>query len=55
MGLIREPKGVDFVVESKPWTDDELIEFRALMKKLKETNQNKSQRVLPKRTRKKYA
>ena len=31
MGLIREPKGVDFTVESKPWSAKELADFRKLM------------------------
>jgi hypothetical protein len=35
MGLIREPKNVDFTVESKPWTEAELADFRKLMKVLK--------------------
>jgi hypothetical protein len=35
MGLIREPKNVDFTVESKPWTEQELADFRKLMKQLK--------------------
>jgi hypothetical protein len=34
-GLIREPKDVDFTVESKPWTEQELVDFRKLMKELK--------------------
>lgn len=55
MGFIREPKDVDFVVESKPWTEAELLEFRALMKKLREADKAKMQRVQPKRTSKKLA
>ena len=35
MGLIREPKNVDFIVQSEPWTDDELRDFRVLMNELK--------------------
>jgi len=31
MGLIREPKEVDFTMESKPWTEKELVDFRKLM------------------------
>ena len=38
MGLIREPKNVDFTVQSIPWTEDELRDFRVLMKKLKAKN-----------------
>jgi len=35
MSIVKEPKGVDFVVKSEPWSDDELKEFRELMKKQK--------------------
>ena len=35
MGLIREPKGVDFTVASKPWSAKELADFRKLMTELK--------------------
>lgn len=36
MGLIREPKNVDFTVLDKPWSDDELKEFSAFIKLRKE-------------------
>lgn len=35
MGLIKEPKNVDFTVQSEPWTEDELKDFRKLMNELK--------------------
>lgn len=35
MAIIKEPKGIDFVVKSEPWSDEELKEFRKLMKKHK--------------------
>ena len=38
MGLIREPKNVDFSVQSKPWTEEELRDFRKLMTELKAKN-----------------
>ncbi len=38
MGLIREPKNVDFTVQSKPWTDEELRDFRKLMNEIKAKN-----------------
>ncbi len=31
MGLIREPKNVDFYVLDKPWTDEERKEFSAFI------------------------
>ena len=36
MGLIKEPKEIDFSVKSEPWTDKELFDFREIMKKSKE-------------------
>lgn len=45
MGLIKEPKNVDFTVQSKPWTEDELRDFRKLMTKLKEKNALKKGRT----------
>ena len=41
MGLIREPKNIDFTVQSKPWTDEELRDFRILMNDLKAKNTTK--------------
>jgi hypothetical protein len=38
MGLIREPKNVDFTGQSKPWTVEELCVFRKLMNELKLKN-----------------
>jgi hypothetical protein len=38
MGLIREPKNVDFTVQSKPWTEIELRDFRKLMNTIKAKN-----------------
>lgn len=38
MGLIREPKNVDFSNKSEPWTEKELADFRKIMKVIKEKN-----------------
>ena len=35
MAIVKEPKGIDFVVKSEPWTNQELKEFRMLMKNKK--------------------
>ena len=35
MGLIKEPRNVDFYVIDKPWTADEKKEFSQLIQKLK--------------------
>ncbi|MFZ4796371.1 MAG: hypothetical protein ACOYMA_02690 [Bacteroidia bacterium] len=51
MGLIREQKNVDFTVQSKPWTDEELIDFRKLMAELKAKNALKN--IRPSRTKRK--
>jgi len=52
MAIVKEPKGVDFVVKSEPWTDKKLKEFRKLMKKQKsklgEKNAPKSKRITKK-------
>ena len=45
MRLIKEPKNVDFTVQSKPWTEEELIDFRKLMSELK--SQNKKRKIQP--------
>ena len=45
MGLIREPKNVDFTVQSKPWTEEELLDFRELMNKLKAENTARKPRL----------
>lgn len=38
MGLIKEPNNVDFSVQSEPWTEEELKDFRNLMSELKAKN-----------------
>lgn len=50
MGLIREPKDVDFTVQSKPWTEEELWDFRKLMKELKAKNEKR--KIRSKKTKK---
>ena len=44
MGLIREPKNVDFYVLDKPWTDKERKEFSAFIKLRKEQRKKRSSR-----------
>ena len=36
MGLIREPKNVDFIIKSEPWTKEELKQFREIMRQQRE-------------------
>lgn len=40
MGLIREPKNVDFTFLDKPWTQEEKKEFSAFIK-LRKMKRNK--------------
>ena len=42
MGLIKEPREVDFMINSKPWSDEELAEFREIMKRKKKKLHNKT-------------
>jgi hypothetical protein len=53
MGLIREPKNVDFTAQSQPWTEEELADFRKLMTELKAKNSHK--RIRTKKNKKKIA
>ena len=45
MGLIREPKNVDFTVLDKPWTEEELKEFSAYIKLRKEQRKKRLTRT----------
>jgi hypothetical protein len=44
MGLIREPKNVDFYVIDKTWTEEEQKEFSAFIKQRKEHRKKRSSR-----------
>jgi len=46
MGLIKEPKNIDFTVQSEPWTDEELKDFRKIMNELKAKNAKRRVRSL---------
>lgn len=48
MGLIREPKNVDFIIKSEPWTKDELKQLRAIMKNQSERKAKLKLRVTKK-------
>ena len=41
MGLIREPKNINFYVLDKPWTDKERKEFSAFIKLRKEQREKR--------------
>jgi len=42
MGLIREPKNIDFTVLDKPWTDEERKEFSAFIELRKKQRKARS-------------
>jgi hypothetical protein len=41
MKLPKEPKEVDFVIKSEPWSEKDLADFRALMQEIKSKNKRK--------------
>ncbi|MFM9837961.1 MAG: hypothetical protein ACKVOQ_06830 [Cyclobacteriaceae bacterium] len=47
MGLIREPKNVDFIIKSEPWTDEELKMFREIMKHQRERRAKLKTKLTP--------
>jgi hypothetical protein len=47
MGLIREPKNVDFTVLDKPWTDEERKEFSAFIKLRKKQRKKRTAKPAP--------
>jgi molybdate-binding protein len=51
MGLIREPKNVDFTIKSEPWTKDELKKFREIMKQQRERRAKLKSRLTKKRSK----
>ena len=53
MGLIKEPKNVDFSTKSKPWTEQELADFRKIMQEMKAKNAKRKERALRPKTSKK--
>jgi len=55
MGLIREPKDIDFSTKSEPWTDKELSDFRKIMQEIKVKNAKQKDRILSLRSKKKQA
>ena len=47
MGLIREPKNVDFTVLDKPWTEEERRELSAYIKMRKNKQKKQVKRITP--------
>lgn len=52
MGLIKEPKNVDFYVIDKHWTEKEKEEFSAFIKLRKEQLKKRRQRTVKARAKK---
>ena len=52
MGLIKEPEGVDFVIQSPPLTDTERKEISEFIRARKLENSRLSKRIIPKKTNK---
>ncbi|MDZ4810191.1 MAG: hypothetical protein SGI96_18290 [Bacteroidota bacterium] len=52
MGLIKEPKNVDLSTKSKPWTEQELTDFRKIMQDIKAKNAKRKERSLRLKTNK---
>jgi hypothetical protein len=55
MGLIKEPKNIDFSTKSEPWTEKELADFRKLMQEIKAKNTRHKQTVLKNSKKNKHA
>lgn len=55
MGLIREPKNVDFYVLDKPWTEKEKKEFSAFIKRRKEQLKRRKLRAAKTKAKRNYA
>lgn len=49
MGFIKEPKGIDFIIQSKPLTDIERKEISEYIKSKKEQNKKLETKRVPKR------
>ncbi len=49
MGLIKEPREIDFTIQSTPWTAEELKDFRAMMQKQKAERTKRQQNTRLKR------
>jgi hypothetical protein len=42
MKLKKEPKEIDFVINSEPWSEKDLADFRLLMQQLKQKSKKTS-------------
>ena len=54
MGPIKEPKDVDFIIKSEPWTEKDLADFRKLIRKQREKRSQRKIRLTLKRKTQKH-
>lgn len=52
MGLIKEPKNVDLSQKSEPWTEQELADFRKIMRMIKTKNAKRKEKATTAKKRK---
>ena len=52
MGLIKEPKNVDLIIQSKPWSEDELLELSSIIEKAKKEKKARDKRKNRTKTKK---
>lgn len=51
MKLTKEPKEVDFLIKSEPWSEKDLADFRELIKEIKNKNKRKTASAVKKSTK----
>jgi hypothetical protein len=49
MGLIKEPDGIDFIIQSPPLTDKERIEISEFIRTRKQQNKSKLAKTISKK------
>lgn len=48
MKLAKEPKEIDFIIKSEPWTEKDLADFSILIKEIKAKNKRKKTTIAAK-------
>ncbi|WP_153800444.1 hypothetical protein [Foetidibacter luteolus] len=54
MGLVKEPKNVDFSAKSEPWTEKELADFRKVMQEIKAKNAKRKENAVRRKSKQKH-
>jgi hypothetical protein len=52
MGLIKEPKNVDLIIQSKPWSEKELAELSDIIQKAKKAKKTRAKKKRLSKTKK---